>query len=278
MLADIRAALPDADQVFWGVDYEVVGDGVMLAALAEFEKSQAAEEALENVTLLSEEGWQAYEDTGNPLNIFSFSNAADAVTELRMAWTDPPAEAAGILETLEETQLINGLFMSGQGWASNNRRAAFLRSNFLRHWKAAESSPRVMLKLGASHLIRGRNPTKTFDLGTLVPEIAEIEGVGVFSILVLPGEDAMTAVLDPVTLTYGEAPGKDGYSEGLDLFFDAAFEDGFTVLDMRSLRPLSGKLEGENAAKLTNIIHGFDAVVVMTGSQPSGNVGDWKAE
>ena len=272
MLADVRGTIVDADDVLWGVDYEVVGDGLMLEWLSGFGMPEEAADALLKVRELSELSWAAYDEIGNPGNIFSFSRSGEAVLDVIMAWPRAPEEAMVTLMTLYETQEINSLFMSGKGWESNARRAALLRDNFRRHWRDAEGNPRVMLKLGASHLIRGRNMTNTYDLGTLVPEIAEIQGRQAYSMLVLPGEGSMTAVLDPTSLTYSEASGKDDYSEALDEFFDAAFEEGFTVFDLEALRPLGRQLKGENAEKLREVIYGFDALVIMTGSTPSRNV------
>ncbi len=58
------------------------------------------------------------------------------------------------------------------------------------------------MKFGASHMMRGRTSTEVFDLGTLVPELAEIEGGRAFQLLVLPGTGSRIAQLDPASLTY----------------------------------------------------------------------------
>ena len=274
MLADIRASRSDEGEVLWGVDYEVVGDRPILEALAEFDKPEGAEDALARLQSVSDMSWAKYAESGDPRYILSFSGDGNLVRDVIEAWPEPGKDAALLLETLEETLDINRAFMSGRGWASNHQRAQFLRSNFLRHWRGEKSSPRVMFKLGSSHLIRGRNPTNTYDLGTLLPEIAQIEGVTAFSLLVLPGEGAMTAVLDPTTLTYSPAPGKDSYGEGMELFYNGVQDEGFTVFDMRPLRPLSRQLEGESAEPLADVIHGYDAIVIMTGSTPSRNIGE----
>ena len=70
----------------------------------------------------------------------------------------------------------------------NARRAALMRSNFLRHWQAAKrdgKTPKVIAKFGSNHIVRGLNNTATFDLGTLLPEIAAAEGSRSFSVLEL---------------------------------------------------------------------------------------------
>src|SRR5690606_38237303 len=98
-----------------------------------------------------------------------------------------------ILATLEETLEINKLWVTGEAWRSNERRAAHLRSNFLRHWKQASQAgeaPRVLLKFGASHVVRGRNMSDVFDIGALLPDLAAMEGRPSFGLLVLPGVES----------------------------------------------------------------------------------------
>jgi hypothetical protein len=54
-----------------------------------------------------------------------------------------------------------------------------------------------MAKYGASHIVRGLSQTAVYDLGTLLPEIAAIEGGHSFSLLVLPGAGSSIAGLNP---------------------------------------------------------------------------------
>ena len=164
--------------------------------------------------------WAPYPESGDPSYIFSFSGEGNLVRDVIETWPERGEEAALPLETLEETLDINRSFISGRGWEANHQRAQFLRSNFQRQWRHADDAPRVMLKLGSSHLIRGRKPTNTFDLGTLLPEVAQIEGV--------------------------------------EFFYEQVLEGGLSVFDMRPLRPLSGRLVGDDAEKLSDVIHGYD--------------------
>ena len=126
-----------------------------------------------------------------------------------------------------------------------------------------------MVKLGGNHLVRGRNNTGTFDLGSLLPEIAEVEGTRTFSILVLPGADSLTAVLNPVSWTFEAKPAKDNYAGGLEPLTAAAFSDAFTLIDLAALRPIIGSSTRKYGVAAARVIHGFDMLLVMSGSTAS---------
>ncbi|MHA7870807.1 MAG: hypothetical protein ACX939_00500 [Hyphococcus sp.] len=268
----VRSAAPGKDPVLWGADYEVGGDRQLIEMLEKKRKPKAAREALEVLRAASDASWAQYYDTSGPQFIFSFSGDPALVRAVRDAWPQRDDETSWILETLEETLEINELWVGGEGWRSNERRGQLLRANFLRHWaeeKKQGRAPKVLAKFGASHLVRGRNMTETYDLGALLPELAAFEGGKAFSIMVLPGNGAMTAVLNPTNFSYVPAPAKDGYAQGLGPISKAAFQDAFTLIDMRPMRPLVRSGKGGADAALVRVVHGFDMLLVMSGSTPS---------
>lgn len=271
MLAAVRSAVSIRKPVLWGVDYAVTSDQYLLGLLADKRKPRAAADALAALKAASDASWAQYFETRNPQFIFSFSGDPALVKAVRDAWPRRDAETGWILDTLEETLAINRDFVSGKGFQSNQRRADLIRGNFLRHWRAAAKpgdAPKIMAKMGANHLIRGRNYTETFDLGSLLPEMAAAADQKTFSLLVLPGPGAMTAVFDPTDFSFRAAPGKDGYERGLGPLYAAAPGDGFALIDLRPLRPLlGGRAEADPALK--SAAHGFDMVLIMNGSTPS---------
>jgi hypothetical protein len=129
-----------------------------------------------------------------------------------------------------------------------------------------------MIKLGANHVVRGRNHTATFDLGTLLPEIAAIEGVRSASILVLPGKGSLTAVLNPSSWSYEPKPAKDNYARGIDVLTDAVYPDAFTLIDLAALRPMVGTRIDQYGVDVVRIVHGFDMLLVMSGSAASSEL------
>lgn len=275
MLATVRAAVKDSAPVLWGVDYEVGGDRLLIATLENKSKPKAAEEALAALKTASDASWAQYGETRNPQFIFSFSGDPALVRSVKDAWPAQDEETSSILDTLEETLGINRLWVEGQGFASNERRSAFLRRNFISEWNALPAAgrmPRVFAKLGASHLVRGRNYSEVYDLGTLMPEAAALAGGYAFHLLVLPGVGASTAVFNPSAWSYDPAPPKDGYMEGLEPLLGAADPDVFTLIDLRALRPLLGRWREGTHPELMRVVHGFDALLVLSGSTPSTNL------
>jgi hypothetical protein len=269
-LAAARAAVPGAEPVLWGTDYEVFADRHLIALLKRMRKPAAAEAALARVEAASSDAWARQAQTKDLLQIFPFSGDPALVRALRAAWPKAGAQAGQIIDTLEETLEINGLYRSRQGYASNARRAAFLRANFLRQWRGARG-PRTFLKLGANHLVRGLTTVGTFDIGSLIAELAEAQGEKSFHLLVLPGNDAKAAVFDPVTMAYKPSAPKDMYQKGLGWMIDEAWPDSFTLFDTHKLRPTVYSARVADP-ELARTVFGYDAVLVMSGSTPSSNL------
>ena len=273
MLAAVREAVPADEPAFWGTDYEVGGDRSLLRELSASNPPASARPPLEALVNASNAGWQQWSETGNPQFIFSFAGDPSMVAAVRENWLDRSAAVDAILDSLEETLSINQLWVKGDGYASNVRRGALLRRNFLAHWQALDPDdkrPRIMAKFGSSHLVRGLNMTRTFDMGALIPELAAIEGLESISVMVLPGAGSMTAVLDPTDWSFGEAPAKDRYGEGLEPLLNAAFDDRFTLIDLRPLRRRVTARSTGAGPDLIRAVTGFDYLLVMSGSTAAG--------
>ena len=89
---------------------------------------------------------------------------------------------------------------TGTAWDSAERRAQWMRSNLaarLREERARGSTPKVMLKAGYNHMIRGANYVNIFDVGAMTDEVAALDGGRAFHIIVLPGPGSRQAVLGP---------------------------------------------------------------------------------
>jgi len=272
LLASVRASVAPDQVALWGADYEVASDRVLLRKLVAVPKPPAAAAALDTLIAASDNAWARYEETGNPQFMFSFAGDPGLVRAVSQAWPHPDDDSSWILDTLEATLEINRCWVEGQRYESNRLRAALMRSNFLRYWNQATQdggTPRLMAKLGANHLVRGRNMTQTFDLGTLLPEIAASAGAHSFSVMVLPGRGSPTAVLDPSNWSYSAARPRDGYDRGMEAITDAAFADAFTVFDLAPLRAAVAANAGPDSAELLRTVFGFDMLVVMSGSTAS---------
>ena len=274
MLAAIRAAAAPGP-MFWGTDYEVVGDRQLIGLLEQAEKPAGAAKALRALAEASAASWAKYEETRSPQYIFSFAGDPGLVRAVRDSWPQPDARSVTILHTLERTLTINNLWVQGKAWESNSERAQLQRHNFLHFWRSEKErglAPKVIAKYGASHIVRGRSRTGVYDLGTLLPELAALEGGHTYSVMVVPGANSEVAVLNPSAWRYEAKPPKDGYLDGIEPLVRATYDDTFTLIDLRALRPVAGMNRGTLDEDLFRTIHGFDALLVMTGSTPSSDM------
>jgi hypothetical protein len=272
-LAAARAAAPARGQAIWGLDYEVGGDRRIIQRLKAKRKPARAAAALAALEAASNQAWAQYAQTRSPQYIFSFSGDPALVSAVLLEW-DADDEAAWMLETLRETLAINRYWVEGRGWQSNQRRAEFNRANLRRYWAAhGEHPPKTMFKFGSSHMVRGLSHTQVFDIGAQVSERAHFLGEQSFHVFVLPGAGAQVAQFDPSAWTYRPSSAGTYGGEGMTPLIAAAYPDAFTLIDLRPIRSLVfGRLHKALDADLVRTIHGFDALLVMSGSTPSSNL------
>jgi hypothetical protein len=110
---------------------------------------------------------------GTPF-IFSQNPDPTLVSAVRSAWPNPDYDSDTVLRTLEESLAINAVARTGTAWASSDRRAQWMRNEFakrLREEQKRGSQPKVMMKFGYNHMIRGENYVNIFDLGSMPGEV-----------------------------------------------------------------------------------------------------------
>jgi hypothetical protein len=59
---------------------------------------------------------------------------------------------------------------------------------------------------------------------------------------------------------------------GLEPIVGQALPDAFTLFDTHRLRPLLGWSKTPAHPQLMNMVHGFDAILVISGSTPSASL------
>jgi hypothetical protein len=271
-IAAVRAAAPAQGQAIWGIDYEVEADRHLIQMLKAKRKPPAAETALAALEAASNASWAQYAQTHNPQFIFSFVGDPALVATVRSAWPNADAETSWILETLEETLAINQLWVSNQGWASNRRRATFNRLN-IRRFRAQAPNSKVLFKMGASHMVRGLSHTQVLDIGNEISEAADAMNAKSFHVMVLPGAGGHVAQFDPSAWTYRPSDAETYADQGMTSLMSAAYSDAFTLIDLRAIRPLVfGEQHKALDPDLVRCVHGFDALLVMSGSTASSNL------
>ena len=274
LLAVINAT-PKGERVLWGFDREIFSDRYLISRL-EARVPPRAKGSLARLKEASTNAWARQQQNAGPP--FLFSQDPAVVSTVRAAWPNPDRVSDTILRTLEESLAINAVARTGTAWDSSERRAQWMRNNLaarLREERGRGTQPKVMLKFGYNHMIRGANYVNIFDVGAMTDEVAALSGGRAFHILVLPGPGSRQAVLGPgrsfVSVSSDEFDEFRAGDQRLTRVFSNANATGHEVIDLRALRPLAMRgLEGWNP-DVVRTIHGYDAAVIWKGAHASSS-------
>jgi len=273
LLVTARRALPNAADVIWGIDYDILGDRYLLEQLERAAPPDAARTTVHEVRAMADSGMVRAVRESNPGLIFLFSAPDEPFERLRTALRPAPGSTADhMIGSMQETAAINRLFLTGQNWESNHRRAALNKRWFMHHYRAARAAgdiaPRVMVKLGANHLYRGLNQTRQYDVGALLAMLAESETATSFHLLVVGAPGGQRAQFNPQRMEYMPLPTSE-FPEGP--FGSLLYDDAWTLFDLRPLRPiLHNRRRGpEIPPGLMELAFNFDALLVVRDAEPS---------
>jgi len=273
-LASVISAAATNERALWGFDREIFSDRYLISRL----EARVPRRARESFARLKEASTNAYalqqKNQGPPF--FFSAQDPSVVSAVRAAWPNPDRESDTILRTLEESLAINAVGRTGTAWDSSERRAQWMRNNLaerLREERGREAAPKVLMKFGYNHMIRGANYVNIFDLGAMPDEVAALSGGRAFHIIVLPGPGSRQAVLGPgrsfVSVSSDEFDEFQAGDQRLTRVLSNAAATGHEVIDLRALRPLAMRgLEGWNP-DVVRTIHGYDAAVIWKAAQAS---------
>lgn len=272
MLREVVRAAGRRQDVLWGLDYDVLADRYALRRLRQLAPNADARGVVDGVIAGADSALARALAERNPGRLFMWGGPTDVYAVLRAAYRPArDSEADRIIALMEETRAINGLFLSGQVYESNLRRARLNKRSFRRYYEAARSDdgrePRVMMKFGASHMMRGRGTFDVFDVGNMASEIAEANGSRSFGVLVLGGAGSRRAQIDPREMKSFETGPDYGSRPWARPFLAAADTASWTAFD---LRPLRARVRGLGALPegMRDLLFAFDAVVILSGSTP----------
>ena len=277
-LADVIKAAPKNERILWGFDREIFSDRYLISKL-EPKVPRGARQAFTLLQKASNMAWERWEQDPNGDNLFLLSEDPALVSAVRAAWPHPDPESDAVLRTLEASLAIEAAERTGGAWPYLQRRATWNRNNMaelLRKEQGRKVPPKVMMKFGYSHSIRGANYFNVFDLGAMADEVAALTGDRAFHILVLPGPGSQQAVPTPnlsfVPFSSDEFDEFKAGDQRLTRVLSNPNATGHEVIDLRPLRALAMRgLEGWNP-DLIRTIHGYDAVVIWKGAHASANL------
>ena len=272
LLATVVNTAPKNERVLWGFDREIFSDRYLISRL-EPRVPRRARESFARLKEASTTAWARQQQ--NPGPPFLFTQDPAVVSAVRAEWPNPDRESDTILRTLEESLAINAVARTGTAWDSAERRAQWMRNAFAARLREERGSPKVMMKFGYNHMIRGANYVNIFDVGAMTDEVAALTGGRAFHILVLPGPGSRQAVLGPgrsfVSVSSDEFDEFRTGDQRLTRVLSNANATGHEVIDLRALRPLAMRgLESWNS-DVVRTIHGYDAAVICKGAHASSS-------
>jgi hypothetical protein len=274
-LADVIKAAPRNERVLWGLDREIFSDRYLISRL-EPRVPQRARAAFTRLKQASTNAWARNAQTGNPDDLFLLAEDPALVSALRAAWPNPDQASDAIMRTLEESLAIETAERTGGAWPYSQRRTQWMRKNLaerLREDQGRGTPPKVMMKFGYNHMIRGANYVNVFDLGTMPDELAAQSGDRAFHIIVLPGPGSRQAVLGPgrsfVSVSSDEFDDFRAGDQRLTRVLSNPNATGHEVIDFRAVRPLAMRgLDAWNP-DVVRTIYGYDAAVIWKGAHAS---------
>ena len=274
-IASVVSAAPRNERVLWGLDREIFSDRYLISRL----EPRVPRRAKESFSRLKEASTNAYalqQKNQGPPFFFSGQDPAN-VSAVRAAWPNPDRDSDMILRTLEESLAINAVAQTGTAWDSSDRRAQWMRNSLAARLREErrESPPKVMMKFGYNHMIRGANYVNIFDLGSMTDEVAALNSGRAFHIIVLPGPGSRQATLGPwrnfVSVSSDEFDEFRAGDQRLTRVLSNTKAAGHEVIDLRALRPLAMRgLESWNS-DVVRTIHGYDAAVIWKGAHASSS-------
>ena len=275
-IASVVSSAPKNERVLWGFDREIFSDRYLISRL-EPRVPQRAKESFARLKDASTKAGALQQQGKGPPFLFSGQDPA-IVSAVRAAWPNPDRESDIILRTLEESLSINAVAQTGTAWDSSEARAQWMRNAFaerLREERGRGSPPKVMMKAGYNHMIRGLNYVNIFDVGSMPDEVAGQSGGRAFHIIVLPGPGSRQAVLGPgrsfVSVSSDEFDEFKAGDQRLTRVLSNANATSHEVIDLRALRPLAIRgLEVWNS-DVVRTIHGYDAAVIWKGAHASSS-------
>jgi hypothetical protein len=265
--AGVMALAGGKADVVWGLDQEFILSATphleRLVELARTEQARATARALLERSRAGERAMVANHD---PMALLIVKATAADFADLRQGFDGK--EAKRIIDALEETWSIYAKNFSGDGYGNNSQRAALLKRNFAAAYGGAvakgEKLPKVLLKFGATHMQRGRTVVDTYDLGSMLPELAAANGTRSFQLLVIPGGGTQNQ-WRPFSKNAADktAPYNVDYA-GIDLepVTSLAPQGQWTVFDLRAARPSLRRIKGL-PPRLVDVLWGYDAVLVI---------------
>jgi hypothetical protein len=242
----------------WGLNQEALGaGGFMLSRIIQRGVRGDAAQAMRQLLQNNDDADRKVRQTGNLFELFMISaDAQDLARAAALLQKEGSPESQSLFKSLIESHEINRVPPSEFGNARRRERLmkTLFAAAYARAVTTAPVPPRVLLKFGAFHVYRGRNPVHGSGLGNYVAEFAE--GIGAQSLHIR---------LTPVN---GSGPVEPG-SRFLRSLSSHLLQTDWTMFDLRPLRQDFNALAGAMDRDVATLVFGIDILVIVPeGTRP----------
>lgn len=265
LLKELRQTTPTQKApVIWGLDQERRAVPLLsrLVALA----PTAAARSVAEASLVEA---QQREAAGHYL----LDGYADQIDALRRAFASRPSnETTWILSLIARSNRIyddgNAPAAEKRGYLSNQEREEMMKDAFLENYRVAqragERQPRVLLRVGSWHGMRGYSPTRVSSLANFAAEFAKAERGSLFNIVMTCADGKRSGI--------GKAAGQvqscGNEQEPWITDVRAALTAPMTVFDLRPLRAAYHAGVAQVPAEVVPYVFSYDALLVVSRSSP----------
>jgi hypothetical protein len=276
MLESVVKSVPGKRGVVWGLDQEfIVSPTYMFERLAAIAPNAAARTLAIQLAVSSANGDHAMIKSGNPGAVWMVTSSDADVAKIQSTFAAKKgSEADEIIRELTVSRQIYRMFNAGTNYESNQKRDDLMKQHFLDAYYAAkargETAPKAIIKLGANHIFRGPSTTDSYEMGSFIPEFAEITGGKSFGILVVVAKGTWNAYRPfgsteaDKTQKYDPLTTSEYAVFDIRSVLDAASQTDWSFIDLRPIRAAAanGRLRNLNP-KARRLLTSFDAVVVV---------------
>lgn len=189
---------------------------------------------------------------------------------------DGSAEARSLFASLVESHEINRT--SPAEYVNARRRERLMKTlfaaNYARAAPTAAAPPKVLLKFGAYHVYRGLNPVHGSGIGNYVAEFAESQGarsLHIYLMAVKGSQPIHPGVDQPAQLRPFNLADQPGFRY-LQPVFSNLLGSGWTMFDLRPLRPDLNAPGGAMNPDMATLIFGYDILVIVPEGTPSTEI------
>lgn len=256
---------PAQFDVLWGLDQEFIAAApVLLPMLGERARTTAQFDAIAAFEALSD---------ANPMALGA--GPPEQFDALRAAFNTGEDQAA--LELVDAMILSNRIYgpftgRSGPIYPANLLRENYMKQNFVDHFARTDARdgqpPRVFLKFGANHMMRGRSLTNVPALGDFIVEWGRPRGFDAVNILIdCIGGEAVEVQ------TGGTAPCESYMLDADSIIHRLTAGRPLTLIDLRPLRSLVRSDSAINQAT-RDLIFAFDYYLGVANVSPATLIPD----